>query len=124
STFGAPMGRKSWGLENINKDMKIFDSAVELNSGGYDKGGAYWGLPSNLRVRYTKDLSYVRFYRLYDSKVIDVIRLSEEKQRRKTKNLLILSIIVIDNDIRLWVNGSERQVPKNNCRTFKKFVEL
>lgn len=36
---------------------------VPMVSGGYDKGGAYWGLSSaQLRVRYTKDLSYAEFY--------------------------------------------------------------
>jgi hypothetical protein len=44
------------------KNKRIFDCKVEL-SDGYDKGGAYWGSPNNLRVRYTKDLNLIYFYR-------------------------------------------------------------
>ena len=47
-----------------NKHLRIYDSAVQLDSGGYDKGGAYWGLGSQLRVKYNKDLSYINFYRM------------------------------------------------------------
>ena len=42
----------------------IFDCAVPMN-GAYDKGGAYWGLGDELRVQYTKDLTFVEFYRSY-----------------------------------------------------------
>jgi hypothetical protein len=56
--YGAPMGRQSKGTPT----GKVFDSPVPLYD-GYDKGGAYWGYPSNLRVKYTADLSYVEFYR-------------------------------------------------------------
>jgi hypothetical protein len=61
--YGAPMGRKSDPKEIEPTDRKVFDCKVNLNQ-GYDKGGAYWGLPNTLRVRYTKDLLYIRFYRL------------------------------------------------------------
>jgi len=62
SKYGAPMGRASYG-EKPTKG-KVFDRKVPLSSdGAYDKGGAYWGLGRELRVEYTKDLSYVRFYR-------------------------------------------------------------
>jgi len=60
--YGAPMGRFS-NLESYKPhDKRIFDRAVPLQQ-GYDKGGSYWGYPSNLRVEYTADLVYVRFYR-------------------------------------------------------------
>jgi len=56
--------------KELNKNLKIvFDCAVPMNR-GYDRGGAYWGLPSpgkgmgQLRVSYTKDLTYINFYRL------------------------------------------------------------
>ena len=78
--YGAPMGRsnvtpnfpftilnigaphKFLVNRNTNKSQVIFDCAVPMN-GAYDTGGAYWGLPCNLRVGYTKDLSYINFYR-------------------------------------------------------------
>lgn len=59
--YGAPMGRGSYGEPPIHK--KISDCAVPLTR-GYDKGGAYWGSGDPLRVRYTKDLEYVEFYRV------------------------------------------------------------
>lgn len=83
TTYGAPMGRANVGSTPItvtsgrnnritkkhNKHMRIYDCAVPMSSdGAYDKGGAYWGIgPSQLRVKYNKDLSYVFFYRLGDN---------------------------------------------------------
>ena len=64
SKYGAPMGRCNKGIKPIN--TRIFNRAVPLvYDGVYDKGGAYWGSPSNLRVEYTKDLQYIKFYRTY-----------------------------------------------------------
>ncbi len=89
--FGAPMGRlnelpKGWTYVDLaqerdsehakghkkfivdsvtEKSKKVFDSAVPLSE-GYDKGGAYWGIGKQLRVQYTKDLSYIKFYRVGD----------------------------------------------------------
>ena len=61
--YGAPMGRVNIGTKP--KDKKIFDCLVPLAcSGDYDKGGAYWGTGfGSLRVSYTKDLTYINFYR-------------------------------------------------------------
>jgi hypothetical protein len=59
--YGSPMGRSNEGKKPSNK--KIFDCAVPMPDGCYDKGGAYWGLGKQLRVSYTKDLSYINFYR-------------------------------------------------------------
>ncbi len=60
--YGAPMGRPNVGDTADNK--RTFNCKVPLDNGGYDKGGAYWGFPNNLRVAYTKDLSYINFYRV------------------------------------------------------------
>jgi len=50
------MGRRDVGIMPPEEDgQKIFDCAVPMRSGGYDRGGAYWGMGSQLRVRYTKD---------------------------------------------------------------------
>ena len=59
--FGAPMGRCNVGTRPENK--KIFDCSVPLWDGGYDVGGAYWGIGAELRVSYTKDLTFIHFYR-------------------------------------------------------------
>lgn len=59
---GAPMGRSNVGSRP--SDKKVFDCAVPMSSdGAYDKGCAYWGYGKQLRVSYTKDLSYIEFYR-------------------------------------------------------------
>jgi hypothetical protein len=62
--YGAPMGRSSFGVKP--ETTKVFDRKVPMCSccGAYDKGGVYWGLGKQLRVQYTKDLSYVNFYRV------------------------------------------------------------
>lgn len=79
SQYGAPMGRSNvlpqkYSIVDIgtkyivNPDTKeskrIFDCAVPMSDGCYDKGGAYWGIGTQLRVSYTKDLSYINFYRI------------------------------------------------------------
>lgn len=47
SKYGAPMGRPSRGGGTV--DAITFDlQRVPLNSGGYDSGGAYWGIGSPL----------------------------------------------------------------------------
>lgn len=63
--YGAPMGRLSIGELPLTTKMKIYNCAVPMSSdGAYDIGGAYWGIDgSQLRVSYTKDLSYIHFYR-------------------------------------------------------------
>ena len=62
--YGAPMGRANVNEKPETKKIrKLFDCAVPLDSGGYDKGGAYWGIGAQLRVMYTKDLNFIYFYR-------------------------------------------------------------
>ena len=73
--YGAPMGRNNIGIYpplvtsgkscKVYKcnQIKVFDCKIPLNYGGYDKGGAYWGIGAELRVQYTKDLKYINFYR-------------------------------------------------------------
>lgn len=74
--YGAQMGRENIGTmphtitsgrnnRIVKKNQKtVFDCAVPMDSSGaYDKGGAYWGIGKQLRVSYTKDLTYINFYR-------------------------------------------------------------
>ena len=42
--YGAPMGRVNVGKKPTDK--KVYDCRVPINDGGYDVGGAYWGLGS------------------------------------------------------------------------------
>ena len=61
--FGAPMGRANIGSAPTD-GTRVFDCLVPMSSdGAYDRGGAYWGIGKRLRVKYTKDLSFVEFYR-------------------------------------------------------------
>ena len=72
---GAPMGRNNVGTRPTvitsgrtckivkSNQITVFDCAVPMCDGAYDKGGAYWGIGEQLRVSYTKDLSYIEFYR-------------------------------------------------------------
>ncbi len=60
---GAPMGRPNVGTRP--KDKRIYDCFVPMSDCAYDKGGAYWGMGTPLRVAYTKDLTYIEFYRGY-----------------------------------------------------------
>lgn len=61
-------GRKFLANPFTKESKRIFDCAVPMN-GAYDRGGAYWGLSSRgegmgqLRVEYTKDLTYIKYYR-------------------------------------------------------------
>jgi len=59
---GAPMGRPDIGHIPIGR---VYDRYVPMDrsDGAYDIGGAYWGLGARLRVAYTADMEYVRFYR-------------------------------------------------------------
>lgn len=44
-SHGAPMGRREW-LEAPTKPHSVRVFRVRLDSGGYDDGGAYWGVES------------------------------------------------------------------------------
>ena len=51
SRYGAPLGRAGCALHNLDPDAgRIYLHRVRLNSGGYDRGGAYWGLGPPLFV--------------------------------------------------------------------------
>lgn len=62
TTFGAPMGRANVGTPP--EDKKIYDRRLPMSEPGYDKGGAYWGIGPQMRVRFTADLFYIEYYRL------------------------------------------------------------
>lgn len=47
SAYGAPMGRRGDNPANL-QDAKRLHARHQGGSDGYDKGGAYWGLPGNV----------------------------------------------------------------------------
>jgi hypothetical protein len=60
--YDAPMGRANKGELLPNDQRRVYDCSVPLTE-GHNKGGAYWGCGAPLRVKYTKDLSFIEFYR-------------------------------------------------------------
>ena len=51
SKYGAPMGRSSVSLERLQESGgKISLKRIPLDEGGYDSGGAYWGIGAPLFV--------------------------------------------------------------------------
>jgi hypothetical protein len=45
--------------------VKVYDKRLPMsNCGAYDQGGAYWGIGKQMRVRFTKDLTYIEYYRM------------------------------------------------------------
>ena len=45
--YGSPMGRSSGNPTKL-QDVKRLHTRHQGGGNGYDKGGAYWGLPSNV----------------------------------------------------------------------------
>lgn len=45
--YGAPMGRRGDNPANL-QDVKQLHARRQGGGDGYDKGGAYWGTPSNV----------------------------------------------------------------------------
>ena len=65
---GAPMGRGSDPVSDRPTGVRVYDRWLPMSGAGdYDKGGAYWGCGSRafvyMRVEFTADGSYVRYYR-------------------------------------------------------------
>lgn len=64
SQYGAPMGRQGHGLpchtEGEGRTIRLF--RVRLDSGGYDDGGAYWGIGQRLYCA-TDGADYRQFVR-------------------------------------------------------------
>lgn len=47
SRYGSPMGRRGDNPANL-QDLKRLHARRQGGGDGYDKGGAYWGTPSNV----------------------------------------------------------------------------
>lgn len=63
--YGAPMGRPSHGPSQQD-EQKFTLQRVPLDSGGYDRGGAYWGLGNPLYWACNEDGDIERFFRAPD----------------------------------------------------------
>lgn len=60
--YGAPMGRPENG-GTPGESVRLYLQRVRLDSGGYDSGGAYWGLGQPLYTCFDEAADYLRFFR-------------------------------------------------------------
>lgn len=74
--YGAPMGRSATWSNDTGYTGKMYLQRIPLNNGGYDRGGAYWGIGMPLYA-YTSAsdtceeiTGYIRAYDRNDAKVI------------------------------------------------------
>ncbi len=62
--FGAPMGRRNRNtVGKLEEAPKTTTRRIYLCNGGYDNGGAYWGLGSPLYVTYSKCGKIITYHR-------------------------------------------------------------
>jgi hypothetical protein len=64
--YGAPMGRREWGPRDPDYEGVFYLQHISLDSGGYDKGGAYWGIGSRLYGYASTDDEINGFVRAFD----------------------------------------------------------
>ena len=64
--YGAPMGRRSWDDNSQLFAGKMYLRRIPLNGGGYDSGGAYWGVGQRLYGYAASDDSVNGFIRAND----------------------------------------------------------
>ena len=84
SIYGAPMGRSEFGRPNDYGHSSLYLYHVPLDSGGYDEGGAYWGLGQRLYCAECDEGEYREFIRADTrSKAMNI--LSIEKHQLKSK---------------------------------------
>ena len=64
TTYGAPMGRRNH--PHFDDQTYIHLRRVHLDRGGYDEGGAYWGIGQPLYWASQADTGAQTFIRAYD----------------------------------------------------------
>ena len=61
SQYGAPMGRSNHGAVVPGQKVRLIQ--LNIDSGGYDDGGAYWGLGKPIFMAWTEDTEYEWYIR-------------------------------------------------------------
>ena len=80
--YGAPMGRAEYGTpEHASEKIRVFH--VTINNGGYDNGGAYWGIGKPLFCATDYD-NFTRYTRA-NSRIEAIAILGIEASRIKIK---------------------------------------
>lgn len=59
--YGAPMGRAAYGIPQDGEKYRLYH--MKLDSGGYDDGGAYWGIGAPLYCAEDVEGDYRQFTR-------------------------------------------------------------
>ena len=59
--YGAPMGRSSHGAVVLGQKVRLI--RLNIDGGGYDDGGAYWGLGKPIFMAWTEDTEYEGYIR-------------------------------------------------------------
>jgi len=64
--YGAPVGRCNINeMSKTDEIPKVTTRRIYLDSGGYDIGGAYWGIGEPLYVTYSKCGRIITYFREY-----------------------------------------------------------
>ncbi len=67
SRYGAPMGRQSrGGYPDASPAPRFYLRLVPINSGGYDSGGAYWGIGEPLYWAECPEIDATQYLRAFD----------------------------------------------------------
>lgn len=74
---GAPMGRADK-IGDRGKEYKLYLRKLPLFDGGYDRGGAYWGTPSNLYGYVSSDGESI------DGEVYGYLRAGSRQEAKET----------------------------------------
>lgn len=86
SAYGAPMGRLQYGsIADLGPKSCVL-ARVLVDAGGYDPGGAYWGLGSPLWIAEDTEGNYRRFVRACNrSEAAALLGLSAQHLKRAVK---------------------------------------
>lgn len=63
SKYGADMGRREQHADNKAEPIKLRLARVPLDAGGYDSGGAYWGVGQPLYCAWDEETELQIFFR-------------------------------------------------------------
>ena len=73
---GAALGRASY--HGKPESLKFTLKRIRLDSGGYDAGGAYWGVGEKLYWACSDDQKVEYYFRIYDSEVREIMPRDEK----------------------------------------------
>ena len=75
-TYGAPMGRSSYGMDTLKSGAPMYLAELPLDE-GYDAGGAYWGMGDQMFVLFNDELAYYFRERSIASAIAELTKYGE-----------------------------------------------